>query len=317
MKKILSVFTLVAVFVLMLAGCGDSGIFVSKDDYIIKINDVTVNESEFKVYLYETQKYFSENGGEDIWETDFDGRTAEDVAKDAAINSVKMVKLSTQKAGELSVSLTEDELASAKEEATSLFSELSETQKTEINLTEDEIYNIMQEKALFVKVYSEISQNYEIDEDEFSSYFDPDAESYTSMYTKFDVQEAIFETKEDAEKMLSIGEEEDFLNKAQELGGEAYESQYYKGEMEDTLGINFDLKQGEISSVIETDAGFYVFKLISIEEPDAEATREYVKNLYEYNNSQEYFSGEFEKWTNAANIEINQKALDKLSLSRE
>ncbi|MEA4816618.1 MAG: SurA N-terminal domain-containing protein [Lachnospiraceae bacterium] len=317
MKKTLSVFILLIVSVFMLTACGDTGIFASKDDYIIKINDVAVGENEFKLYLYETQSYFSENGGEDIWETDFDGRTAEDVAKDSAINTVKMVKLSAQKANELGITLTEDELASAKDEATSLISKFSEAQKAEINLTEDEIYNIMQEKAIFVKVYNEIAQGYEVDEDEFSSYFDSDAETYTAMYTKFKVQEAIFETKEDAEKILSIGKDDDFLEKAKELGGDSYESEYYKGEMEDSLGINVDLEPGEMSSVIETDAGFYVFKLVSTEEPDAEATREYVKSLYKYNNSQEYFSGEFEKWTNAANIEINQKVLDKLSLTRE
>ena len=40
-----------------------------------------ISKSEYMLYLYEATRDFNEIGGNDIWETDFDGQSAENVVK--------------------------------------------------------------------------------------------------------------------------------------------------------------------------------------------------------------------------------------------
>ncbi len=40
-----------------------------------------ISKSEYILYLYEATRDFNEIGGNDIWETDFDGQSAENVVK--------------------------------------------------------------------------------------------------------------------------------------------------------------------------------------------------------------------------------------------
>ena len=82
MKKILCA---VMILGLLITGCA-SAKNDSTEDYVVKINDEAVSKEEFNIYLFETQKSFEQFGGTDIWDTDFDGKSAEDVAKVAGID---------------------------------------------------------------------------------------------------------------------------------------------------------------------------------------------------------------------------------------
>lgn len=74
--------------------------------WAVKINDKTVSREEFNIYLYETQKSFESLGGEDIWETDFDGRSAETVAKENTLSTLTFVKLTAERAENMEVETT-------------------------------------------------------------------------------------------------------------------------------------------------------------------------------------------------------------------
>ena len=80
MKKVFARLAVSAVLITaMLSGCSTAK-ETADENYVVKINGETVSREEFNIYMYETQKSFEALGGEDIWETDFDGRSAETVA---------------------------------------------------------------------------------------------------------------------------------------------------------------------------------------------------------------------------------------------
>ena len=86
---------IIALFALALSGCSGK---TDGGSYVVSIDGSQVSVNEYMIYLRETVKSFEAIGGEDIWETDFDGRNAFDVARENAMNSLVMVKLSVAQA---------------------------------------------------------------------------------------------------------------------------------------------------------------------------------------------------------------------------
>ena len=109
LKKIM---TLTAA-VLLACGCRAAEDAPEEENYLVKINGETVSAEEFNIYMYETQNSFELLGGEDIWQTDFDGRTAESVARDNALATVTLVKFAGERAREAGIELSEDEASAA------------------------------------------------------------------------------------------------------------------------------------------------------------------------------------------------------------
>ena len=109
MKKIIAKLGFCAMLTAaVLCGCGTAGTSGTEENaqeeaYVVKINGQTVSREEFNIYMYETQKSFESLGGNDIWETDFDGRSAESVARDNTLSTVSLIKYAVEKAEEAGI----------------------------------------------------------------------------------------------------------------------------------------------------------------------------------------------------------------------
>ena len=90
-------------------------------EYAFSIGETDVSKEEFNIYLYETQKSFEQLGGTDIWETDFDGRTAESVAIDNTLNSIQLVKFAVEEAEKRGVTLDDSMKNQAEERAEEMY----------------------------------------------------------------------------------------------------------------------------------------------------------------------------------------------------
>ena len=97
MKKIKNIFLALCAALLVFCGCSAEN---GSGDWLIKIDGKSVSRMEYLIYLKETVQNYELIGGDDIWDTDFDGRTAEDVAKESAFNSLVAVKIAIEKADE-------------------------------------------------------------------------------------------------------------------------------------------------------------------------------------------------------------------------
>ena len=75
MKRFISAILVTIIALISLSGCLGKG-----GDYVAEIGNTKIRRGEFMVYLIEQKKNFEEQGGSDIWEADFDGVSAIEVA---------------------------------------------------------------------------------------------------------------------------------------------------------------------------------------------------------------------------------------------
>ena len=127
---------IMAAAVMAFSGCSSqSKTDIKQEDtteYAFSIGETDVSKEEFNIYLYETQKSFEQLGGTDIWETDFDGRTAESVAIDNTLNSIQLVKFAVEEAEKRGVTLDDSMKNQAEERAEEMYDGLSDDIRSKI-----------------------------------------------------------------------------------------------------------------------------------------------------------------------------------------
>ncbi|MDD5944208.1 MAG: SurA N-terminal domain-containing protein [Clostridia bacterium] len=181
MKKIFPALILVAALV---TGCStaDKG---TNEDYAVKINATEVSKEEFNVYLYETQRSFEQLGGEDIWETDFDGKSAESVAKDSTLATLTLVKLSAERAEKNGISLSAEEAERAAEEADAIYDGLTDEERVAIGADRELYHTVLTENALCNEVYDDTVKNYVVSDEGFDEYFENNRETLEERYKSY------------------------------------------------------------------------------------------------------------------------------------
>ncbi len=170
MKKINFIF--IMLIVLLLSACsfwGDKG---AGDDYALIIDGEKILVSEFSVYLFEQKKTFEEMGGDDIWDTNFDGVKAEEIAKENALHSIVYVKTACKNASDINVSLDDEDKKEAERLAEEKLNEIGEEYCRSVGLDKDKAVSIMEEILLQQKVMDSITKGYQISEADYSAYID-------------------------------------------------------------------------------------------------------------------------------------------------
>jgi HKD family nuclease len=167
MKKILSAllgFMLISAMLLGLSACAKNG-----DEYVLTINGTRVSKGEYMVYLYEQKKSFEERGGEDIWEVDFDGTSAQEVAKQNAVNSITLVKAALAQADDLDIKLSDEDEAEINTQSKALFDDMGEQKTSALNISEEDIRKIVRESFIQQRVYDLVTDGFVVKEDDFNT----------------------------------------------------------------------------------------------------------------------------------------------------
>lgn len=178
MKKLILGVVLAA---LSFSGCSQKE-NVKSEEIVFTVNDEAVSVDEFNIYLYETQKSFEQLGGSDIWETDFDGRTAESVAKDNTFNTVLMVKIAAQRALKEGLDVDDETKDQLKEESYAVYNGYSDIIKNKIGADEQLYYDVLYENKLYSIVYEDTVKNYVVSNSEFENYFSANKVSLLENY---------------------------------------------------------------------------------------------------------------------------------------
>lgn len=308
-KQLIHIIVFLILFLITVSGCLNR----NQNDYIATVEGEKISLEEFKVYLYIAQQEFEKLGDEDIWDTSFEaGLTAEEAAKERALDSLVHVKISTKQAKRLNISLTEEQKEQAKLDASSFLNSLTDSQLQNIAITEDKMLKIMEEKAIYKEVYEEVTKNFEISEKDFQN-------SYKAYISKKDNLNAL---KLDIEYIFispvsTDKAQQDILNQAKEVlqkakegkdfkqlvdeysksneiiidsGKETIEKGRYIEKLED---IAFNLKQGEVSDLIIVDSDYYIIKLNDRIES---SIKEEYRNKYIKQKKDEIFEQEYSNW---------------------
>ena len=267
-------------FAVLLSGCGkqeDATKIVltagfAKDE-VFRLENKSCSEAEMRVYLTNIQNQYENVYGSRIWEADVDGETLEDNVKDMALSKMAQIKAINLLAADRGIELDENDMEKVTEAADEYYGSLNETEKELMGVDEDVIFGLYKEYALSEKLYQNIIKdiNPEISDDEARTItvehiliktYNLDENGKMHSYTE-NAKEEAYKLALDIQERAVNGE--DFENLASEFNEDSQMTYSFgKGEMDAVFeNAAFNLGEGEISRVIETEYGYHIIKCIS------------------------------------------------------
>lgn len=293
-------------------------------DYVLKIGNEKISKGEYLIYLMEQKKSFETQGGTDIWEADFDGVSAEEVAKQNALNTITVVKTAVKEAPNLNISLNDDELNLVNKQTDELTSEFSQNELEELELNRDKIFNIMKEVSIQQKVYKYITDKYTINEAQFQTYLEEYYNDHKSDYSKYIIKEIFIQPDTDGEdnktkiekayNLIQKGANFDEISKSinPNISTEAVEidkSLY----TENTLSQIYSHTTGDIFFVDDID-GYHIFKIENIITISIEDVKEEIKQNYINQKKQSIYQEQNISWQGNLKIKKNDAIWNSISI---
>ncbi len=299
LSKFKLIFIAVVSFILCFAaftGCSqNTGL---KSDSLMTIGTEEISKDEYLVYLNEAVKNFEEIGGPDIWDTDFDGKSAFDTAKANALSSLKMVKLTVMRSERNGVSLNEEEILSSEKEAQSYFEQYDGF------VSLDVIKQVMEEKALYNKTKEKILSEYTVG----MSGFDEFLKEYKAEFTKITYSIIYTQSMETAQEVLNKANQGiDFNSLLEEYKSDnnIYSLTDELSNISDVFTDEENIQTGTTAGPIETDKGYAVYYVEEIETINDDIMRQNAQEVYEEREKNKVFENLLSTWEKETKTEVN------------
>lgn len=306
----------VLLFIFFMTGCQGTS-----REVVLTLNHREVTKPEFMLYLYEVTQDFKLIGGDDIWETDFDGQSAEDLVKERTLSTIQNVILTIQQAQKYGVTLTEEDKKIAKEEADREWETMTEENHEKIRISKEMLYGVMEDTQLYKKVYQEVTKDYELSEADFKAYLEEHRKTYEDAFTQYVLGSILVKDEATAKQVVQKARAgEDFQNLFQQyeidggkknLGGEM---ETYKASVESIFGIEFDLEVGEVSEPLKKEEGYFILKVKDKNVPEGKQLEAIARTDYENGMKKQIFNTEFERWLENAKIERNEEVWNQVEM---
>jgi len=220
---------------------------VSNNYSVFSIGDKKMSIKEATVYVANFSNFYGNAYGVDLWDIGFKKRELSNYVKDAALQEMTQVVCLNLMAEEAGVVLEDSELDKVDLAAADYYESLSQEEKSYFDVSEEDIINMYSEYVLAKKMYSSlvVGIDSEVSEDEArimvaKRIFTSDVNKATEVVTK-----------------LSNGE--DFSSVASAYNTEnEMDITFGRGDLPDeVVEAAFDLNEGEYTSCIQTDKGYY------------------------------------------------------------
>lgn len=336
LSRIILGFITVCLIMGMVSGCT-----IVDNTYVAEVNGEKITKAEFSVFFVQMQNSMLQQAGvteaeeiENFWKTtEIEGRNALDVAKSQALEDAIEIRVVNQKAKELGITLSDDQLAEIEEQ---LGNEIAQ-------YTNKEAYDkVLENMGIDFDSYKELIKSIYVANNVATSLLADESiiateeetvESIKSTYVKakhilistIDNETgepltgvALNSAKEKANDLLKrakAGEDFDKLmvDNTEDPGiataPDGYE--FGKGEMVPEFEeATYALKEGEISDIVTTSYGFHIIK----REP-LEFTQEKIDELFvgEQNKiTQGRVEEKFKTWVEESDVKIKEKVVAKM-----
>lgn len=316
MKKII-----ILILALILTGCFNS------NNYIVKIGNDKISRGEYLVYLMEQKKSFEAQGGSDIWEADFDGVSAEEVAKQNAVNTLVMVKTAVKQTKELGITLNEDDKKNVETQTEELLNDFKSSDLENLDLNKDKIYKIMEEVALQQKVYAYVTDSYTINEAEFNEYLNQYYEEHKIEFSKYMIKEIFLQPDttgtENKDKINSVYNKiingTSFNTMLSEISPESNKDAFELDSSlytENTLQYIYNHEKGDVFLVEDVD-GYHIFEITDIINIPIESIEPKIREKYINDKKQSIYQTQNDNWQGDISVEKNDDAWNNISIVKE
>lgn len=249
---------LLAACMLTLSGCGigNTQIVLSEElspKEVFRIGEETVTVAQMKVYLCNYQNLYGKNYDIDLWEQDFQTEDLQDYVKDVAMSQMTRIVSMRQLADQEQVTLTAEENKAVADAAKEYYDSLTVAEKDYIKASEAEIKRLYEDYALANKVYQTLvtSIDDEVSDDEARI---------------MEVQQIFVDSRTTAAEIqgkLSQGADFETLAKTYNEADEIAVT-FGRGDMPaEVEEVAFSMEDGEISSCISAEDGYYYIKCIN------------------------------------------------------
>lgn len=330
-KAIRKLSTLLTCFFLLVifTACGENGngtkvVFTTGfgKDEVFRIGSGVCTVPEMMVYLTNTQNQYESVYGSEVWNVSLEDVTMEENVKETVLAKLAQIKTMFLLAEDRGVVLSESERRQAERAAEEYYASLNETEIELMGVSYDTIEQLYKEYALADKVYQYIIQdvNPEISDDEARTITVQHIlfRTYTTDGTgsRIDYSERVKQTvyeKACEVRQQAVDEGYDFADLASRYSEDSTLTYSFgKGEMDIVFEETaFSLETGEISQVIETDAGYHIIKCISTF--DREQTDLNKLEIVE-ERRREVFGQEYDAFVETLARQLNSKLWEELSL---
>ena len=302
MKRILSVVTIGVMTAATLAGCGNkgtAGASAASSDAAVTMDQGSISMGEARLYAYVMRNQYEAYYGSSIWDMEVEeGVTLGDSMKDVVTDQlVQMIILSSQ-AEDYGVSLNDEDNQAVEEYVENFKTNIGEDVMEKEGFTEDNIRSVVQKSTLAGKVSQAMfdAEEVELTDEEKAdatcikvqhiliSTIDTtkkDDEGNNVDMTDEEKEVYLAEQKEKAEEALARAKNgEDFQALADEYSSEnagfefsfdknGYDPVNMSSMVEPFYTAAWQLSEGEISALVESQYGYHIIKCVSLNDEEA------------------------------------------------
>ncbi len=301
--KYFRLIALLLVFVMALSGCAkkkNTDTTDSNATVVFQYGDNIVTLGEVYIYSKTVGERYVRQYGEDVWSLMIEGEDGEkipmtEVVKEEIVNEIVRVKTLVAHAGEYKISLSENEKTNITNEATVFFEGLTDQDIADMELTYDKVYKVMEDNTIARKVRAKILEDTPIEvSDEkarMTTFYDMYFQCYTidgnGVVTPYSAEEKAIQYENALQACSALATSS--IDGDREAGNIETLAEYYNLEnaKEQTLSpeaifetygeevytLLYSMKNGEYSTVVETEYGYHVFQMIALTDQKATNSR--------------------------------------------
>jgi foldase protein PrsA len=275
-----------------------------RSNEVFRMGDESCYLSEVMVYLVNLKDQYRTMYGIDLWENKSGTEQLEQYVKDKTIAHISEIMCMELLAREQNVELTTEEEDAIDKAAEAYYDSLTKEEISYMKADQSTIRNLYEQYTLASKLYETLTADisFEVSDDEARV-----------MHAQV-IHVSDKKTAKEVQKKLAAGT--DFLsvassyNESEEIT-QTYDRTNVSQEMEDVI---FQLENDEISSMIETEDGYYFVKCI--EKFDKELTDEN-KELIVQKRREDAFDAVYKDFKDNLTVEFNHDLWDNIHLTEE
>lgn len=288
MKKIL--IPLFAAALSLTTACSSASSFT--DEAVLKIDGQEIMKSEYMVHLYTASTELISSVGEDAWNMDFDGQSADELLESHTINTLQNLVAAKKYADEHNISLTAEEKETAKTTSEQFLSSADKKDLKKMGVDEAKLTAIMEDSSLYSKVYQTIYNECTITDAEVDQFFEENKAGLMDEFQLLQVNSIVVDDLETAETVLEKAKAgEDFsalfdtydVVENVEGGGENGEMTVYRYSLESQFGLSPDASTGDIEGPFHMGSTYFILKITGEKAPDEAEVKKLAGETYRSN----------------------------------